>query len=274
MEDLKRVPLRPGAENRSYYKYYLKEFAKLPVDKAEFLKNPVGRTEDGLDIHERNQLFQPGYLPDERGVFSTADGGKLVANNTKFLNATGEMLQWWFAWHGIDPLRYAIWDPFDHYGLDISFEVRAKLLDPSLSLREKCCDIQHVVKESLVMGNPPDTLFLDFKKPEDMGYDETKIGTAACSFFVGANVGIESPLGRVPIVMTHTARDTADGCELRSRFWMGYNIINGKAEYLMPDGMEFPLEMALQLLGHNFNEFTNLSEILPSVYAEEKDHWE
>ncbi|MCD7866567.1 MAG: phloretin hydrolase [Clostridiales bacterium] len=274
MEELKRVPLRPGAENRTYYKYYLKEFAKLPADKTEFLKNPVGRQEDGLNIHERNKLFDPGYLPDEKGIFPTADGGKLVANNTQFPGVTGEMMQWWFAWHGLDPLRYAIWDPYDHYGLDISYEDRAKLLDPTLSLREKCCDIQHVVKESLVMGDAPATLFLDFKKPEDMGYDALKIGTDACSFFVVANVGIESPMGRVPIVMTHMTRDTEYGCELRSRFWMGYNIINGEAKYLMPGGMEFPIEMAHQLLGHNFNEFTNLSEILASVYEDEKDHWE
>ncbi len=74
--------------------------------------------------------------------------------------------------------------------------------------------------------------------------------------------------------MTHMTRDTEYGCELRSRFWMGYNIINGEAQYLMPGGMEFPIEMAHQLLGHNFNEYTNLSEILASVYAEEKDNWE
>ena len=123
------------------------------------------------------------------------------------------------------------------------------------------------------MGEPPATLFLYFEDPVEMGYDASKIGTLCCSSFVCANVEIQSPLGRVPIVMTHMTRDVEDGKELRSRFWMGYNILDGKAEYLMPGGMPFPVELAKQLLGHNFNEFTNLARILPQVYAEEKNNW-
>ncbi len=74
--------------------------------------------------------------------------------------------------------------------------------------------------------------------------------------------------------MTHMARDIEGGCELRTRFWMGYNIINGQAQYLMPGGASFPQKVCEELLSHNFNEFTNLSELLPQVYAEEKDNWE
>lgn len=273
MGKITRVPLRNGDENKSYYKYYLKDFAVLPESKVKFLENPIGKMEDGLNIHERNKLFDPRYLPDEKGIFPTADGGKLVSNNTYFKDTTGEMMQWWFAWHGLDPLRYAIWDPYDHYGLEASFEDKKKMANPNLPLREKCCNVLHVVEESLVMGEPPATLFLNFKDPKDVGYDAEQIGTESCSFMVCANVEIQSPMGRIPIFMTHMTRDLKDGCELRSRFWMGYNIIDSKAEYLMPGGMEFPMEMAKQLLGHNFNEFTNLAEILPDVYKEEKDNW-
>lgn len=274
MSEFNRVPLRPGAEKRSYYKYYLKDLEPLPDDKAEFLKHPVKDMKDGLSIHDRNDLFQDGYLAGEQGVFQTKEGGKLVANRTVFAGSNGEMLQWWFAWHPLDPLRYAIWDPFDHYGLDLSYEDLHKVLAPGKTLQERCCGIQHVVKESLVIGDPPATMFLNFKKPEDLGYEAEKIGTKACSFFVCANCEIDSPVGRIPSVMTHMARDTEYGCELRSRFWLGYSIIDGEAKYLMPGGAEFPMEMAKQLLEHNFNEFTNLARILPAVYAEEKDNWE
>lgn len=270
LENLSRVPLKSGAEGKSYYKYYLKDFAVLSDKKKEFLKNPVGEMSAGLNIHKRNKLFDSGYLADEVGIFPTEDGGKLVSNRTVFRDCQGDALQWWFAWHGLDPLRYAIWDPYDHYGLEVSFEDKRKLADPEISDLEKCQDVLHVVQESLIMGEDPATLFLYFKKPEDVGYDAEKIGTDACSFFVCANVEIQTPLGRVPIFMTHMARDFAEGCELRSRFWMGYNVIDGKAEYLMPQGREFPLILAKQLLGHNFNEFTNLTEVLPLVYAEEK----
>lgn len=96
-------------------------------------------------------------------------------------------------------LRYAIWDPFDHYGLEISFEDRAKMMDSSLSDLEKCQNVQHVVEELLVMGDEPATLFLNFKNPADIGYEAENIGTDKCSFMVAANVEIQSPFGRVPI---------------------------------------------------------------------------
>ena len=90
----KKVPVTKEAENKSYYKYYLQEIAEVPEEKKEFLKKPWGKTEDGLNIHERNKLFDPGYLPDEKGLFETPDGGIVVSNNTFFEGSNGKMLQW------------------------------------------------------------------------------------------------------------------------------------------------------------------------------------
>lgn len=77
----------------------------------------------------------------------------------------------------------------------------------------------------------------------------------------------------MPIVMTHMARDTADGCELRSRFWLGYNIIDGEATLLLPPGVQIPEPLVVDLLSHNFFEYANLAQLLSKVYAEEKDNW-
>ncbi len=269
-----RVPVPEQSKARSYYKYYSKEFAAVPKEKLDFLKAPYRKMEDGLDINDRNKLFEPGYLPDEQGIFPTAQGGAVVANRTFFPGSNGEMLQWWFGWHGVDPLRYAIWDPYDHYDLEISFADRAKILDPATPIPQKCYDVLHVVTESLVMGDAPVPLYLWFSDPAKLGYDASKIFTEACSFMVCANVEIKTPMGHLPVVMTHMARDIEGGCELRTRFWMGYNIINGQAQYLMPGGASFPQKVCEELLSHNFNEFTNLSVLLPQVYAEEKDNWE
>lgn len=73
------------------------------------------------------------------------------------------------------------------------------------------------------------------------------------------------------VIMMHMARDTADGCELRSRFWMGYTK-EGKVKlpfFLKP----IVKKKMVALLGHNFAEYTNLGAILPEVYAQEKDNW-
>lgn len=274
MTSPKKVPLKEGAQKRSYYKYYLREMTPIPEEKQEFLKNPKGKAEDALKIEDRNKLFDPGYLSDEKGYFMLENGTGVVSNNTFFKDCKGSMLQWWFAWHGLDPLRYAIWDPYDHYDLEVNDEARQKMLDPNVSIADKCYDVDHLVTESLVMGTEPMKLLIQFKNPKYMGYDTTKIFTDACSFLVCSNVLILLEDGtKIPVVMTHMARDVEGGCELRSRFWMGYQIFDGEAKKMIPDTMVFPEEVVAQLLGHNFAEFTNLAAILPSVYAEEKDNW-
>lgn len=271
----KRVPLYDGAEKKSYYKYYLQDMVEIPADKQEFLKSPKGDPKDALDINDRNKLFDPGYLADESGYFMLDNGCAVVSNRTEFKGSTGAMLQWWFGWHGVDPLRYAIWDPFDHYNVEVSDEQRRYILDPQTSVADKCREVDHLVTESLVAGDDPVQILIHFKDPANLGYDKAKIFTDACSFMVCANCEILGPGGvKMPIVMTHISRDTEGGCELRSRFWMGYHIIDGKGVKLLPEGMTFPEPIVAQLLAHNFAEYTNLAAILPKVYAEEKDNWE
>ena len=274
MIEAKKVPLKEDAEKRSYYKFFLRDMAEIPEDKKEFLKNPKGDAKDALKIEDRNRLFDDGYLADEKGYFMLENGTGVVSNNTYFDGACGEMLQWWFAWHGLDPLRYAIWDPYDHYDLEISREAREKMLDPEVSIADKCYDVDHLVTESLVMGTEPMKLLIGFRNPASMGYDTSMIFTEKCSFLVCANVLIlVDENTKIPVVMTHMARDLEGGCELRSRFWMGYQIIDGVAKKMIPDGMVFPEPVVAELLGHNFAEFTNLAAILPEVYAQEKVHW-
>ena len=64
-----KVPVAEKSKERSYYKYYLQDMAPIPAEKHEFLKNPKGNPEDALKIEDRNKLFDPGYLSDEKGYF-------------------------------------------------------------------------------------------------------------------------------------------------------------------------------------------------------------
>ncbi len=273
---MNRVIIPAGSELKTYYKYYGRSLRDIPEEKQEMLKHPLGTIGDGLEIDDRNDLFKEGYLPGEIGIFPLKAGGFCVANRTIFYGCKGEMLQWWFAWHGTDPLKYAIWDPYDHYDLIIPESEKHKLHDPSISNADKCREIHHTVKESLIPGDEPTEIEIFFRKPSVMGFEEKQIFTDHCSFLVCANVEIVTPEGvpNMPVVMTHMSRDIADGCELRSRFWLGYQIQEGNGVYLLPENMDIPLPLVTNLLQHNFFEFTNLAEILKSVYSEEKNNWE
>ena len=67
--------------------------------------------------------------------------------------------------------------------------------------------------------------------------------------------------------------DAEGGSELRSRFWFGWQIIEGKPVKCIPDGFKIPTAGPASLLNHNVKEFSNLARILPDLYSEEKDHW-
>ncbi|MNN70805.1 hypothetical protein D3C81_1866840 [compost metagenome] len=73
--------------------------------------------------------------------------------------------------------------------------------------------------------------------------------------------------------MTHMTRDVEGGIELRSRFWLGYQIVNGQPVKVIPDGLVLPIEVTKGLFAHNLKEFTHLATILPKIYAEEKDNF-
>lgn len=268
----KKVPASLKDREKSYYKYYAQDIAAAPQEKYDMITPEPGNNADALRIQDRNDLFLPGDLPGEFGWWMLEDGTALIANKTYFPGVTGEMFDWWFAWHPIDRLRYACWDNEDHY--DVYLDDPARALDMSLSMRERHWGSVHNIWEDIGLGGPG-LLRIAFEKPSVLGYDESKVDTEVCNGLVCANVQIigDDQTPDVPVVMTHFLRPAEGGSVLRSRFWFGYQIIDGKAVKCIPDDVKIPKEAPLCLLNHNVKEFANLAAILPSIYAEEKDHW-
>ena len=267
-----RVPVSNADKEKSYYKYYLRPMAEPPAGRLEAVSEEPGDVKDALRIQDRNKLFDPGDLPGPFGWWRLEDGTSVIANQTFFPGVTGGMFDWWFAWHPIDRLRYAIWDPEDHF--DVYLEDRARTLDFSLSTRERHWGSVHHIWEDIGLG-AVDLLRLDFKRPADLGYDEAGIDTDACNALVCANCLVIGGAGRpdVPVVMTHFLRPAEGGSELRSHFWFGWQVEEGQPVKSIPDGAIIPDAPNIMLLKHNVIEFTNLAAILPAVYEEEKDNW-
>lgn len=268
----KKVPVRNDDRSKSYFKYYVQDCSVGPVEKYEKITSEPYDPASALRIQNRNDLFNPGELPAEFGWWQLEDGTALIANSTFFPNVNGEMFDWWFAWHPIDRLRYAIWDNEDHY--DVYLDDPAHSRDMSLTMQERHWDSIHNIWEDIGLGQV-DLLRIHFRRPRDMGYDESKIGTDACNALVCANVVVvgSGDAPDVPVVMTHFLRPVEGGSQLRSRFWFGWQIIDGKPVKCIPDGFKVPAKGPVSLLRHNVKEFSNLSRILPDLYAEEKDNW-
>ena len=127
----KHVPVTDEEKQKSYYKYFEQEMAQpSPEAYAKMLNGPL-RPDQVLQFKDRNRLFEPGYLEAEAGWCILPDGTGYLANLTKMPGVTPEMFDWFFAWHGLDNLRYKIWNPEDHYKAETQNRVRA--LDPDLT---------------------------------------------------------------------------------------------------------------------------------------------
>lgn len=267
----KRVPVSEADKKKSYYKYYLEEMAPAPEESyGKILRGPL-RPEQAITFKERNRLFEPGYMEEEMGYCILPDGTGYIAVYTKMPGVTVEMFDWWFAWHGLDNLRYTIWNPEDHYKAETQNRKRA--LDPDLSYRERLWDTYHEITENTGMG--PEPIVINFKYPGDVGYHAELIGTEACATMVcGKGYGKgQPPFAVPPTFMTHFVREIEGGIELRSRFWMGWNYENGRDVKVLPDGMRYPEMAAKSLALHNVKEFANLAALLPRIFPEEKDNF-
>lgn len=267
-----KVPVTDADRKKSYFKYYLEDMDIGPAEKYAQIKAEPCDNATALHINDRNELFKPGDLPGEFGWWLMDDGTALIANKTFFPGLTGEMFDWWFAWHPIDRLRYAIWDSHDHF--DVYVDDPAHTRDMSLCMRERHWGSVHNIWEDIGTGNI-DLLRISFKRPADLGYDESKIGTPVCNALCCANVIVlgNDKMHDVPVVMTHFLRPAEGGSELRSRFWFGWQIVDGAAVRCIPDGVRVPAAGPVALLNHNVKEYSNLARILPGLYAEEKDNW-
>ena len=253
------VPITDEEKASPLYKYFTRPMVDAPAEKYAKAEQPMDPA-DALSPFEMNKLFDPGYLPGEIGYCNLPDGGGTLANLTPMPGVTPEMFDFWFAWHGCQPMRYKIWNPDQHYYCLTRNLDRA--LDTSLTLKERYWNTTHDVKEDVGMG--PEDIVINFRYPVDIGFDEQRYKNFKGTIVCAGNA--ESPT-----IMVHFVRPTDDGVELRTRFWMGYSVIDGKPKCIIPPGHKMPLQPVKALLTHNMKEFTNLAAILPEVYAEFHD---
>ncbi|MGO0059832.1 DAPG hydrolase family protein [Brevibacillus fluminis] len=247
---------------KPYARFFSQPMAPVPTTILEQLgEGPIDPAK-ALSIGQKNELLQPGYLPAEVGYCLMPDGSAFVAMLTKMPGVTLDMFNWWFVWHGLEGLRYKIWNPEEHYDVHVAREDLPRRLDPTLDLRERNWGTTDIVYEDV--GTGAMELYISFLSPQEAGYDTEAFAHTRGITAVSANLGMTEP--RTPLVtFTHFARETAEGIELRSRFWLGWNMQEGKPVQIAAD---VPIALAKGLAYHCAKEFTNLAAILPHVYAE------
>ena len=262
--------LTPEQEALPYAKYYHRPVAPPNPKLMGILSQGPMDPSKALPFERINDLLDPGYQEVETGYCILENGAGYVAVNNVFPGCTVDMMRWWFAWHAAGPgLRYALWYPPGHVTIAVSDQGYAKLHDPDIPLAEKSQHIDHFVREDA--GGGVEDIVISFLDPETIGFDMSRFHEPNVSAVFGGYGVSEStadPGMKAPAIMVHFCRQTDDGVEFRTRFWMGYRINQGKGMCVLPPWAKLPVEAPMGLAFHNVMEYSNLASFLPEIYAE------
>jgi hypothetical protein len=256
-----RKELTPEQKAKPYSKYYYLEEAPVPTQlTAEMNKSPMDPNK-AIPVDKADDLFIPGYNECETGYCLMPDGTGYVSALIDMPNVTAEMIEWYFAWFALDDLRYMIWDPSNHHAAKLERDSYSRRLDYRLGDLKRRWKTAFVATEDIGAGSIP--LRISFLSPEDFGHDMRKFVHPNATV---NNINIEINTPRVGLAtVSHVYRKTNKGLELRARFWLGWNAINGE-KVLVNNKIQLP--QAKGLAYHCLAEYTNLAAILPQLYKE------
>lgn len=250
-------------------KFYSEKLATPNPELMAILSKGPMDSKFAIEPENLKTLLEPGYIEGETGYCNLDNGSAYIAVNNQFPGCTMDMIKWWFAWHGIEGLRYKIWDPYCHEGTQLPQETIDKVTNPDLAVEDKIQDVWHYVVEDV--GGGMESIDINFLNVETLGFSVEELNTAK-AWPIGGN-GFSGKPGtpfeqKIPAIMVHFFRETEGGIESRTRFWMGYSIVDGNPTCLMPPGITVPIEAAMGLAFHNVEEYSNLASLLPKVYEE------
>lgn len=243
-------------------KYYNSEFSDMPQDVSDAIANGPICTEEATAFKDRLDLLEVSDQKAENGYCLLEDGTCYSAIRTKFPEANGEMIYWWFWWHVFKDIRYKIWCPGAHYSIDITDKDQVN--DESLSYSERIFNNPHLPVEDV--GSGVMQLSIRFVPPETFGFTpsmlkEANVEAILCSI-VGNNIaGVYVNHS----YMIHIFQREGEELVLRSRFWLG-SILSQVSPFITK--MIFTEQMGLDQVLHCSEEYNHLAEFLPEIYEE------
>lgn len=271
MSEDKYLGMRSGdLDGKPYARHWNPDMGPMQDQVQRALMHGVEASELGFPVGEANQLLEAGYLPLENGFTRLGNGQVFVSVLTKMPRVSGKMIDWWFGWHYMESQRYKLWHPRAHLANRADRMVGD---DPDLSDREKYLNNPNYVTEYI--GGESLAIDITFSEPSNFfdvaRFQQANVGTALCGVVGRQN----SPVNFG--VLIHLIRETEDGCEMRSRFWLGKIGLRGlpaRAILNKIAGAEFvarravPLELGRDMVVHCAMEMNHLASFLPDLYSD------
>lgn len=266
IKNMDRRELTLEEKEKPYSKYFNKELAVIPQSDLDIVNKGAIDPEKALPLQERDKMMDLGYLDTETGYTLMSDKSGFAATLVKMPGVTPEMLDWWFNWHPLEGLRYALWCPVAHSGITV--KDKEKHLDSSgTPLRERNYGGVHYPVEGFNIKQA-DVLRIEFFSPKDFGLDLNKFKEPNISRAYLANVIVDKNNMAINTFF-HAVREVEGGVEFRSRYWLGYSMVDGvlvrKNKFVPKKIMR---HMARNNCIHSLTEYNNLASFLPQLYTE------
>ena len=209
-------------------------------------------------------------LVEQTGVYANevrrlSDASYLVAVRTPMPKVKADMVRWWFSDFLQTTEHYNWWHPKDHVWMDWENKKPGENTGSS-----------HLVHEYI--GGELSKLRIQFvNSAEFFGYEVNDENT----FVICARVGLLEENINIA-KMCHVVRNTADGAEMRTRFWLGHvakrernNTIFSIQGFIGNTALArlFVLDkqLAEDLKRHAQEEMKYLADLLPTLYESEKE---
>lgn len=246
-----------GLTEEEKEKPYAKFFYRAPaVPDDDVLKavqpgQPMDPSKALLPGH-MTDILKPGYLEVENGYCLLPGGGGYAAVCTRFPGITFEMYDWWRLWWGKEDLRYKLWYPGMHFRFKFTGAGEWILEDVGAGPINIC----------VIHKNGPEVLEFGPERWKEGRLLTTHGGSSLATKF---NCSYhENPTAMTNI---HFVRETEDGFEVRSRFYLGFLGTPQGLRRIAKEG-EVTLDEAYNIANHCAYEMANLRDLLPPLYAE------
>ena len=246
--------------NTDFGEFFNPEMATLPTHVIDALHHGPQADQVLLEFASAATLLDEGYHQTENGYGQLRGGGFQVSVRTDMPGVTPQMWDWWFGWHGSDSRRYKLWHPRAH--------ASARWADHNAGENS---DGHYVGRTSLIeeyLGSAYAKAAIHFLPPEQMGLPRHRLGdsVAVCARLGSSEVPVD--IGW----FVHQIRPTAEGAEMRSRFWMGGPYVRARHGNLLANTVVRPvaarqLPDPRDLMVHCAQEMNHLAGFLPALYA-------
>lgn len=263
-----RVQIQDADKSKPYFKYYERELAPLAPEKMGCAFGGPMSPMEAVPFKDREKLLSDDGLGNRIGYTVMMDGTGYISDTTIMPGVTTDMIDWYMAWRGLDPLRYIILNPEQNM-MAMSMQSH-KFDDEDLVGPEKYWDTTQTVMRMGEQG--PEKEFLNFKCPYDVGFSKEAIETSKTERVIcirGYAEGLP-PTAGPDYLMVHQILPIDGGVEVRTKCWLGWTTRYGKDYKQLPDDFRMPPVFAMGAFLKTAAEMANLAAILPDLYKENK----